>query len=130
MGSLSALGSLYLVNRFGTNLSLIFSYCGTCIFIGLHLYPNAYTLIPAYLFMGLWLGPLVGARITCLMALSTKLSFVMTEQEMGEEESSQGLRRTEVVIHKLSRGLQVAQDFGFIIGNMATSLLIWYVYRN
>ncbi|BES90089.1 Hypothetical protein NTJ_02896 [Nesidiocoris tenuis] len=128
-GSISALGSLFLVNRVGTNWSLILSYCGTCVFIGLHLYPNAYTLIPAYLFMGVWLGPLVEARITCLMALSTKLSFVMTEQEMGEIDFSHGLRKTEVVVHKLSRGLQIAQDFGFIIGNMATSLLIWYTAK-
>ncbi|KAF6216669.1 hypothetical protein GE061_001015 [Apolygus lucorum] len=130
IGALSALASLFLVNRFGTIWSLIFSYCGTCIFIGLHLYPNAYTLIPAYLFMGMWLGPLVAGRITCLMELSNKLSFVMTEQEMGEVACSQGLRRTEIVVHKLSRGLQVAQDFGFIIGNMATSLLIWYTTKH
>ncbi|CAH1393860.1 unnamed protein product [Nezara viridula] len=126
IGALSTLGTVFLLNKLGTNWTLILSYGGTCVFLGVHLYPNIYTLVPAYLFMGIWLGPLAGARITCLMTLATKLTYVMTEQEEGEVDNSQGLRKTEVVVHKLSRGLQIAQDFGLIVGNVATSFLIWY----
>ncbi|XP_024082911.1 UNC93-like protein isoform X2 [Cimex lectularius] len=126
IGSISTLGTIFFINKLGTNWTLILSYGGTCIFFGFHLYPNIFTLVPAYMFMGLWLGPLVGGRITCLMTLATKLSYVMTEEEEGEIECSQGLRRTELVVHKLSRGLQIAQDFGLIIGNLAASSLIWY----
>lgn len=130
IGAVSTLGTIFLLNRLGTYWSLILSYAGTCIFLGIHLYPNVYTLIPAYLFMGIWLGPLVVARITCLMTLATKLTYVMTEQEEGEVDGTQGLRKTEIFVHKLFRSLQAAQDFGLILGNVATSLLIWYTSNN
>lgn len=130
IGAVSTLGTIFLLNRLGTNWSLILSYAGACIFLGVHLYPNVYTLIPAYLLMGIWLGPLVVARITFLITLATKLTYVMTEEEEGEVDGTQGLRKTEVVVHKLFRGLQIAQDFGLIIGNLATSFLIWYTSSN
>jgi hypothetical protein len=90
-------------------------------FFGLHLYPTPYTLVPAYLTFGLWLGPLVSARLTFLMTLASKLSYVVTEEE---EEESSSCRKT--VLRRLARGLQTAQDFGLVLGNGVTAFLLWY----
>jgi hypothetical protein len=126
VATLSTLGSVFFVNKIGTNWSLIMSYGGTCLFVGAHLFPRAYTLIPAYLFMGAWFGPLVGAKLSCLMTLASKLTFVMTDEEEDEAEGAPGFRRSEIIVHRLFRCLQIAQDFGLIIGNIVTSCLIWY----
>ncbi|KAL1114841.1 hypothetical protein AAG570_007665 [Ranatra chinensis] len=126
VASLSSLGAVFLVDQLGTNWTLVLGYGGACVFLGVHLYPDVYTLVPAYLFMGAWLGPSVEARFACLMTLASKLTYVMTEEEEDEVECARGFGRTEVVVHRLFRGLQIAQDFGLIIGNAVTSILIWY----
>ncbi|XP_075217840.1 protein unc-93 homolog A [Lycorma delicatula] len=126
LGSLSSLGTPILVHKIGSNWSLILSYTGTCVFFGVHLYPRVYTLIPGYLLMGIWLGPLAGARITFLMTLASKLSYVLSDEEEDEIEYLAGITRRELIIERLSRGLHVAQDLGLIIGNFVASLLLWY----
>ncbi|XP_021936345.1 protein unc-93 homolog A isoform X2 [Zootermopsis nevadensis] len=125
MASLSSLVAPVLVQHVGCNWTLILGYVHACMFFGLHLYPTPYTLVPAYLVFGLWLGPLVSARLTFLMTLASKLSYVVTEE--GEEESS---CRRETVVRRLARGLQTAQDFGLVLGNGVTAFLLWYAQQD
>lgn len=124
LASLSSLMAPALVQHVGCNWTLILGYAHACMFFGLHLYPTPYTLVPAYLAFGLWLGPLVSARLTFLMTLACKLSYVVTEEE---EEENSSLRQT--VVRRLARGLQTAQDFGLVLGNGVTAFLLWYTQQ-
>ena len=126
LASLSSLVAPTLVQRLGCNWTLILGYAHACIFFGLHLYPVAYTMVPGYVVMGLWLGPLVSARVTFLMTLASKLSYVVSEDEEAEEVSS---CRRETVVRRLARGLQTAQDFGFVLGNGVAASLLWYTQQ-
>lgn len=130
LGALSSLWMPTIVKQLGSNWTLIGCYAGSCIFLGVHLYPKAYILIPGYLIMGICLGPMVGAKITTLMTLATKLSYVLSEEEEDEVDDAEGLGRRDVIIQRLARGLQVAQDFGLIIGNIVAAFLLWYTTDN
>jgi hypothetical protein len=125
LASLSSLVAPTLVQRVGCKWTLILGYGHACLFFGLHLYPTPYTLVPAYLALGIWLGPLVSGRVTFLMTLASKLSYVVTEDEEAEDvEESSGRRQT--IVRRLARGLQTAQDFGLVLGNGVTAILLWY----
>jgi hypothetical protein len=128
VASLSSLVAPTLVQRVGCNWTLILGYAHACLFFGLHLYPTPYTLVPAYLTLGLWLGPLVSARVTLLMTLASKLSYLVTEDEEGEDVEENSSRR-ETVVRRLARGLQTAQDFGMVLGNGVTAFLLWYTQQ-
>jgi hypothetical protein len=125
LASLSSLVAPALAQRLGCKWTLLLGYGHACLFFGLHLYPTPYTLVPAYLALGLWLGPLVSGRVTFLMTLASKLSYVATEEEDAEDVvESSGRRQT--VVRRLARGLQTAQDFGLVFGNGITAFLLWY----
>lgn len=133
MFAIAALSSLFtpaVLRRLGPNWTLIICYSFACFFVGVHLYPTVCSLIPGYLLMGAWLGPLVGARVTALMTLASKLTHVLSQEEEEEVEDAEGLGRREVMVQRLSRGLQVAQDFGLIVGNFVAALLLWYTPDN
>ncbi|XP_069671527.1 protein unc-93 homolog A isoform X1 [Periplaneta americana] len=123
--ALSSLGAPTLVQRLGCNWTLVLGYIHACVFFGLHLYPTTYTLVPAYLAVGLWLGPLVSARVTFLMTLASKLSYVVTEDDEVEDVDETSCRR-ETAVRRLARGLQTAQDFGLVLGNGVAASLLWY----
>ncbi|CAG2059189.1 unnamed protein product [Timema podura] len=122
VAALSSLVSPFLVQRIGTNWTLILGYIHASVFFGLHLYPTAYTLIPGYVMMGMWVGPITSARQTFLMTLASKLSFVTTEEEEMEDNGG----RWETTVQRLARGLQAAQDFGLVFGNVVSALLLVY----
>nr|CAD7201998.1 unnamed protein product [Timema douglasi] len=122
VAALSSLVSPFLVQRIGTNWTLILGYIHASVFFGLHLYPTAYTLIPGYVMMGMWVGPITSARQTFLMTLASKLSFVATEEEEMEDNGG----RWETTVQRLARGLQAAQDFGLVFGNVVSALLLVY----
>ncbi|KAJ9576175.1 hypothetical protein L9F63_006997 [Diploptera punctata] len=127
LASLSSLAAPTLVQRLGCNWTLILGYAHACVFFGLHLYPVAYTMVPGYIVMGLWLGPLVSARVTFLMTLASKLSYVVSEDEEAEEQNN---CRRETVVRRLARGLQTAQDFGFVLGNGVAASLLWFTRQD
>lgn len=109
------------VQKLGTNFTFLLCYCTYCLFYGAHLYPTIYVLIPIYLILGITLGPLTMARINFLMTISTKLSYVFSE----EDEDTKYLRRT-TVIRRVARTFQAAQDFGLIFGSILSAVLITY----
>jgi MFS family permease len=125
LASLSSLLAPTLSQRVGCKWTLILGYGHACLFFGLHLYPTPYTLVPAYLALGLWLGPLVSGRVTFLMTLASKLSYVATEEEDAEDVEESSSRR-QTIVRRLARGLQTAQDFGLVLGNGIAAFLLWY----
>lgn len=128
LASLSSLVAPTLVQRVGCNWTLILGYAHACVFFGLHLYPTPYTLVPAYLALGVWMGPIVSARVTFLMTLASKLSYVVTEEDEVEDMDKSSSRR-ETTVRRLARGLQTAQDIGLVLGNGVTAFLLWYTQQ-
>lgn len=71
--------------------------------------------------LGIVLGPISTARITYLMTLSAKLSYGINEYD----EEAKMMRRT-VIIRRVARAFQAAQDFGLIFGSIVSAILITY----
>ncbi|XP_034237571.1 UNC93-like protein [Thrips palmi] len=133
--ALSALVAPAVVARLGPNWTLILGYLGISVFLAAHLYPTLEVLLPTYLAAGLCLGPLAVARVTVLMALSSKLALQLTEQEEQDADAEEleavmagagGGGRTETVLRRLARGLQMAHDVGLALGSVIASILLWY----
>lgn len=74
-------------------------------FFATHLYPTIRWLVPAYLLLGMSMGPISCARISYLVTLANKLTYVMTEEEEEYEQVTGDAK--EHIVQKLSRGLQV-----------------------
>lgn len=121
IAAISSILSPSLIQKLGTNIILLVSYGAFAVFYTAHLYPVLYLLVPIYFVLGLILGPLSLARVSFLMTLSTKLSYVFTE----EDEDSKNLRRI-CIIRRVARAFKAAHDFGFILGSILTTLLITY----
>lgn len=121
LASITILFGPSIVQKLGTNFTILLSYALFCLFYGAHLYPTLYVLVPIYIILGLALGPLTIARINFLMTISTKLSYVFSE----EDEDTKYLRRT-TVIRRVARTFQAAQDLGFIFGSILSAVLITY----
>ncbi|XP_052132841.1 UNC93-like protein [Frankliniella occidentalis] len=133
--ALSATVSPTVVSRLTPNWTLILGYLGIALFLAAHLYPTFEVLLPTYLLGGLCLGPLAVARVTVLMALSSKLALQLTEQEEMDADAEEleavmagagGGGRIETVLRRLARGLQFAHDGGLALGSVIASLLLWY----
>lgn len=74
------------------------------------------------------------ARVTVLMALSSKLALQLTEREEMDADAEEleavmagagGGGRIETVLRRLARGLQAAHDCGLAVGSVIASLLLW-----
>lgn len=121
LAAFSSILSPSLIQKFGTNAILSISYGVFAVFYVAHLFPVIYLLVPIYFLLGLVLGPLSLARISFLMTLSAKLSYVFSE----EDEDAKNLRRT-CIIRRVARAFKAAYDFGFILGSIFTSILVAY----
>lgn len=121
LAAFSSILSPSLLQKFGTNTILSISYGTFAVFYTAHLFPILYLLVPMYILLGVVLGPLSLARISFLMTLSTKLNYVVNE----DDEDVKNLRRT-CLIRRVARAFKVAHDFGFILGSILTSILIAY----
>ncbi|XP_046682872.1 protein unc-93 homolog A-like [Homalodisca vitripennis] len=128
IGSLSSLFIVAIIKRLGTNTTINVSYGCAFLFFLAHLYPKLYTLIPSYLIMGISLGPLAGAKVTALMALASKYSFVLSDEEEDEIEHVEVSNRRDAIIHKLARWMQTTQDCGLVFGNLLTGMVMWYTW--
>lgn len=85
------------------------------------MFPFIYLLFPLYIITGLILGPISLARISFLMVISSKLSYVLSD----EDEDSKILRRT-CIIRRVARAFKAAHDLGLIFGSLFSAVLITY----
>lgn len=119
--ALSSLLAPSVVQKFGINAVLMVSYVVFSVFYAGHLYPVLYVLVPIYILLGLVLGPASLAQVSFLMIISSKISYIFSE----DDEDSKVLRRT-CIIRRIARAIKGAHDFGFIFGSILSSLLITY----
>lgn len=124
VASVFTLFSPCIIHVLGCNWTLVVGYICTTVFFVAHLYPTISWLIPAYLLLGICLGPLSCARISYVVTLANKLTYVMTEEEEIYEQINGDAR--ENIIQKLSRGLQASQDIGMVLGNAVAWFFLHY----
>ncbi|XP_060853844.1 UNC93-like protein isoform X2 [Rhopalosiphum padi] len=121
MAAMSALFGPTAVHRLGTRTCLVAGYLVSVAFVTVHLYPKVTVLAPGYFLMGAWLGCWTASRTAVLMALASKMAYVLSDREEFELE---GNGRREAVARNLARGLQVAHDVGLIAGNAFVAYMI------
>ncbi|XP_060865393.1 protein unc-93 homolog A [Metopolophium dirhodum] len=121
MAAMSALFGPTAVHRLGTRTCLVAGYLVSVAFVTVHLYPKVAVLVPGYFLMGAWLGCWTASRTAVLMALASKMAYVLSDREECELE---GNGRREAVARNLARGLQVAHDIGLIAGNAFVAYMI------
>lgn len=124
LAAVSALFSPFVAHKVGITKCIWVCYAISTVFIGVHLYPKVYLLIPAYILMGLSTGHLNSTRITYLIMLASKLKFVLSEEEENEFQSKLESTKRESLVQKLFRGISFAQNVGLILGGFITYLLI------
>lgn len=128
IGSLSSLFIVVVIKKLGTNTTINVGYGCAFLFFSAHLYPKLYTLIPSYIIMGVSLGPLAGAKVTALMALASKYSYVLSDEEEDEIEQVEESSRRDAIVHKLARWMQTTQDCGLVLGNLLTGMVMLYTW--
>lgn len=126
----SILLSLLIIRKLGINWCIIISYIFVTLFLSVHIYPKLYVLIIGYFLMGLWLGPLTISQVTFLMTLASKLSYVLSEREEEEMDETYLLGRKEIIVHRLSRYLTFSSNFGLILGNIITAIVLYNTDHN
>lgn len=124
LAAVSALASPFVAHRMGITKCLSLCYATATVFVGIHLYPKLYLLIPAYILMGFSTGHLNSTKITYLIMLASKLKFVLSEEEESEFQSKLDSTKRESLVQKLFRGISFAQNLGLIIGGFITYVLI------
>lgn len=124
LAAFSALISPFVAHKMGVTKCLSLSYVTATVFVGVHLYPKLYLLIPAYVMMGLAAGHLNSSRITYLIMLASKLKFVLSEEEESEFQNKLDSTKRESLVQKLFRGISFAQNVGLILGGFVTYVLI------
>lgn len=134
-----------LIRKFGYRRLIIAHYIVLCIFLVIHLYPTIWLLLPAYLMLGLTLGPawickwslvvLFASRISCgqhecsVTGTTTSSSAVTATAMMNDmtgglhDEHKMFCNRNERV-RRLARWFHAIQDIGILIGALIASIII------
>ncbi|XP_017764230.1 PREDICTED: UNC93-like protein [Eufriesea mexicana] len=107
-----------LVQRFGTNLAISTSHMATTVFVGLHLYPKWYILLPSYAMLGACVSPSFIARVSHVNTSATSLALVCVDPEDPDE------TRRECYLRRLNRGIKLAEDIGLAFGCLIAAILV------
>ncbi|KAK6640650.1 hypothetical protein RUM44_012347 [Polyplax serrata] len=124
VASIFTLLSPTIIHLLGCNWTLVCGYVCTSAFFVAHLYPTIRCLILAYVLLGVCLGPVTCARVSYIVTLANKLTYVMTEEEEMYEQINGEAK--ESILQKLSRGLQASQDLGMVLGNIVAWCFLYY----
>ncbi|XP_017890982.1 UNC93-like protein [Ceratina calcarata] len=108
-----------LLQRFGTNLAVCTSHLATTIFVGLHLYPKWYILLPSYAMLGACVTPNFLARVSHVNTSASSLALVYVDPEVDSDET-----RRECFLRRLNRGIKLAEDIGLALGCLIAAILV------
>ncbi|XP_076625211.1 protein unc-93 homolog A [Colletes latitarsis] len=106
------------VQRLGTNLAISASHLVTILFVGLHLYPKWYILLPGYAMFGVCITPNFIARVSHVNASATSLALVCIDPEDPDE------TRRECLLRRLNRGIRLAEDIGLALGCLIAAIFV------
>ncbi|KAG7205143.1 hypothetical protein KM043_005512 [Ampulex compressa] len=107
-----------LVQRLGTNLAISATHVVTTIFVGVHLYPKWYILLPSYAMLGACASPNFLARTSHVNSSATSLALVCVDPEDPDE------TRRECLLRRLNRGIKLAEDMGLALGCLIAAVLV------
>ncbi|XP_071563759.1 UNC93-like protein isoform X2 [Temnothorax nylanderi] len=107
------------VQRLGTNLTITASHVVTAIFVGVHMYPKWYILVPSYVMLGCCASPSFLARTSHINVSATSLALVCVDSPEDPDET-----RRECLLRRLNRGIKLAEDIGLAIGCLIAAILV------
>lgn len=124
-----------LVKKFGYIRIIIAHYTFMCIFLLIHLYPTFWLLLPAYILLGLTLGPawickwslvvLFANRISCGQhECSAIAQTMMNDIHNGPHDDHKTFCNRNERVRRLARWFHAIQDLGILMGALIASIII------
>lgn len=116
-----------LLKRLGYVALLVIAYAGLCVFLLAHVYPSIYTLVPAYMLLGVTLGPAWISKWNLVVFFASRISCGQQECSTnvadGVEEHKAYCNRDERV-RRLARWYHAAENMGIVGGALVASLVM------
>ncbi|XP_018323575.1 uncharacterized protein LOC108735866 [Agrilus planipennis] len=125
ISALTVLIAPVLIHFVGTKVVFLVAYSTFCLFFTVHIFPVMYAMVPAYVLLGIVLGPLQLCHISFLLTLSTKISYTLSEEEVESKSS-----KKVMVIRRMARVFRAAQDFGLILGSLVAAAFIIFASKD
>ncbi|XP_043268425.1 protein unc-93 homolog A [Venturia canescens] len=116
--TLTACFAPIVVQKLGTNLVISLTHLATTIFVGTHLYPKWYVLVPSYALLGVCTSPSFLARTSHVNVCATNLSLVCVDHEDPDE------TRRDCLLRRLNRGMKLAEDMGLAFGCLIAAIIV------
>ncbi|XP_017477783.1 PREDICTED: uncharacterized protein LOC108367635 isoform X1 [Rhagoletis zephyria] len=119
-----------LIQKFGYTSVISTSYVATGIFLLCHLFPSIFTLLPAYMLLGVTYSPSWVSKIALVVHYGSKLSCSQHECMHSSSHVSDVMDEHKLFcnrdqkVRRLARWFQVAQDAGIILGALLASFTL------
>ncbi|ALC49530.1 CG3078 [Drosophila busckii] len=130
----TSIPSLRLIHRYGYTPLLTANYLCLFLFVLSHLYTSIYTLLPAYMLLGLTLSGATnckaallvyyGARLSCMQSECTALGSAASSVPLEALEEHKMFCDRDQKVRRLARWYRASQDVGIIMGAIFASLLL------
>ncbi|XP_052857457.1 UNC93-like protein isoform X1 [Drosophila gunungcola] len=126
-----SLPSIRLMKRYGYGYLMVANYLAVVFFLLSHLYASIYTLLPAYLLLGVTLGGSAGSKAALIVHFGGRLSCSCESQSQSQSQAVDVLQEEHKMfcnrdqkVRRLARWFRVAQDLGLIGGALLASILL------
>ncbi|KAH8324968.1 hypothetical protein KR074_000566 [Drosophila pseudoananassae] len=128
-----SLPSLRLIRRYGYTPLLAANYLAVTLFLVSHLYASIYTLLPAYLLLGMTISGAGGSKAALIVHYGGKLSCSQQQQHSCDSQQAQDVLvheehkmfcNRDQKVRRLARWFRASQDLGLIVGALLASLLL------
>ncbi|XP_054087569.1 uncharacterized protein LOC105215205 [Zeugodacus cucurbitae] len=119
-----------LIQKYGYTTVIGASYVATSIFLLCHLFPSIFTLLPAYILLGVTYSPSWISKIALVVHFGSKLSCSQHECMLSSSHATDVMDEHKLFcnrdqkVRRLARWFQVAQDLGIILGALLASFTL------
>ncbi|XP_019893944.1 uncharacterized protein LOC101899492 [Musca domestica] len=119
-----------LIRKFGYTILMGVNYVAVCLFLICHLYPSIYTLLPAYIILGITHSPSWISKIAVVVHFGSKLSCsqhectLMSSHALDSWEEHKLSCNRDQKVRRLGRWIQASKDIGIILGAIIASMVL------
>lgn len=119
-----------LIRKFGYSILMGVNSVAVCLFLICHLYPSIYTLLPAYIILGLTHSPSWISKIAVVVHFGSKLSCsqhectLMSQHALDSWEEHKLSCNRDQKVRRLGRWFQASKDIGIIVGAIVASMVL------
>ncbi|XP_067637917.1 protein unc-93 homolog A isoform X2 [Eurosta solidaginis] len=119
-----------LIQKVGYATVIGASYIATCAFLLCHLFPSIFTLLPAYILVGVTYSPSWISKIALVVHFGSKLSCSQHECMLSSSHAPDVMDEHKLFcnrdqkVRRLARWFHVAQDLGIIAGALIASFTL------